>query len=48
MISYTLAEDPASAKDPLNPFFVINPEPETYLTKKTHDHCFIQFAKSPE
>lgn len=25
----TLAEDPASAKDPFNPFFFSNPEPES-------------------
>lgn len=26
---HTLAEDPASAKDPLKPFFLTNPAPET-------------------
>lgn len=28
-IPHTLAYDPASPKDPLKPFLLINPEPET-------------------
>ena len=28
---HTLAEDPASARDPFKPFFLINPEPENQI-----------------
>lgn len=34
--NHTLAQDPASANDPLKPFFLTNPEP------KGHSKC-IQF-----
>lgn len=44
MVSQTLAEDPASEKDPLKPFFLIKPEPETHVHTR---HLFITLTNCP-
>lgn len=44
MVSHTLAEDPASAKDPLKPFFLTKPEPETCIHIR---HLFITVTHPP-
>ena len=44
MVSHTLAEDPASAKDPLKPFFLTKPEPERCVHTR---HLFITVTNTP-
>lgn len=34
----TLADDPTSTKDPLNPFFFIKPDPEVKTIQVTNNH----------
>jgi len=46
----TFAEDPASAKDPLKPFFLNNPEPKTHplqasLSIIIRKHQLIEVSK---